>query len=291
MTQDIENLRQAIAAGRVISVGVLNTAYEVRLAGKRAFVRHRTLLDSLDYGQTFAAERFLPDSLAETIPIPKLQAVLCDETGRDSFAVFDFIEGHHPRWNLRVSSQLAEYLAWTHSHSRAHMGPVSGPSAFQGEPTEFIRLLFGLELQRLPEQVPNRSALMQLTELALRRLPRYDEGSVRLCHGDVRRENLIQDRAGSLWLVDWEAARYRVPSSDLNQLPGSWISENSFAAFVKQYARLTSSDAIQLLLEADLFRLLWHLRTFNFEATILRRSSSGTAAHLAEAERLARRYQ
>lgn len=83
-TRDVQD---ACAAGELIVAGPLNNAYLAVLAGQRVFVRQRTVHDA-EYGQTFAAERFVYGLLGPTIRVPPL-LLLRGSAGRLVYAVFE----------------------------------------------------------------------------------------------------------------------------------------------------------------------------------------------------------
>jgi spectinomycin phosphotransferase len=53
-----------------------------------------------------------------------------------------------------------------------------------------------------------------------------------LCHGDLRGDNLLSDRAGRVWLVDWDGALMAPRERDLVLFTG-----REFAAFIAGYQR------------------------------------------------------
>jgi Ser/Thr protein kinase RdoA (MazF antagonist) len=286
----LDELEQSLAGARILAVGVLNTAYEATLRGERVFVRRRTLFGAGDYAQTFAGERFLPPSVRRQLCVPHLRDVVADRAGRDVFAVFDFVPGAPPSWCTSVCRHLAAALAVIHAHRHPFPGPIDATHDPGVPPCEFIRALFEVEFDRLAAAERSANALVSACRAALRHLPAYTAADLTLCHGDVRRANLLEDAEGRLWMLDWEAARFRVPACDFNQLTFEWLSEAQLEELTACYCGLRNVNPDQLRVEVGLFRILWHVRTFNFETTVLRRDGATLQHHLAEAARLSASY-
>lgn len=101
-----------------------------------------------------------------------------------------------------------------------------------------------------------------------------------LCHGDVHAGNWLPDRASRLWLVDWEAARFRVAASDFNQLHWHWLDRKSQDLLLGHYAHISGRDLRPLYAQVGVTRLLWHLRTYNFYTLVQGEAPGAHAAHL-----------
>ena len=89
-----------------------------------------------------------------------------------------------------------------------------------------------------------------------------------LCHGDIHRGNVIGDVTGQLWLVDWEAVRFRVAAADFNQLHQDWLTQAQERIVVDEYVRLTGHEPERLRRQIAFLRVLWHLRTLNFHIRV-----------------------
>lgn len=101
-----------------------------------------------------------------------------------------------------------------------------------------------------------------------------------LCHGDVHRRNVLIAPNGRVILLDWEAVRYRVAAADFNQTRVDWLCPATDATTVAAYADRTGRDAGVFATQVAILRLLWHLRTYNFEVRVRRGARNVHAHHL-----------
>jgi thiamine kinase len=75
---------------------------------------------------------------------------------------------------------------------------------------------FAVQARRLATALPAEAVPPALAACAKEVLSRIGPGRARaLCHHDVHAQNLVTDRAGRLWLVDWEYAGLGDPVFDL----------------------------------------------------------------------------
>lgn len=278
-------VEESCQSGRLIVSGPLNDAYEVSLLGGKRFVRHRTV-DDEDYGQTFAGERFLPADLFLKVRIPTLQQLVLDTGGTVRFAVFEYVEGEPPDWeNPSMLDDLASVLLEIHNFEGPGYGDIGGPFQ-QTRAGDFIVGLIADELERLSRATHLELALIgRRPELA--RFTAAFEGELpRLCHGDVHAANFLADTMGSIWALDWEAARYRVPAADFNQLHNGWLSKQGQGAVLNRYLEGSGRSRAEFEAQIRILRLLWHLRTYNFSTQILGALPGSQVDHLVSSQLL-----
>lgn len=219
-------VEQACVQGRLITRGPLNDTYEAELRGRRVFVRHRTT-DDPEYGQTFAAERHVAPLLDGALRIPRVIQVVPDAGGRERYAVFEFVPGTPPDWTSRpVLRELADALLRVHRIAGSGFGSV-GAAPQRRPAAALLADLIRAEAHRLPDG-PERDRLGGSTVESAAHCFRGELPT--LCHGDVHAGNFRTDRAGRFWVLDWEAARYRVPAADFNQLHDHWLSGGGSAS-------------------------------------------------------------
>jgi aminoglycoside phosphotransferase (APT) family kinase protein len=262
----LDQTERLCRTGRLLTRGPLNDTYVGRVRGREVFVRHRTV-DDEQYGQTFVGERHAVPLLAGGLRVPAVLQVVADRTGRERFGVFEFIEGAEPRWSEpAVLDALADALVTIHRVPGQALGNLGG--VLLREPVvDHLRRLLVEECDRLP-LIP-QTAYLRTARLPVLAAESCFEGEpVCLCHGDVHAGNVLQDRGGRLWVVDWEAARFRVAAADFNQLHADWLTGDQQDAVLGRYAERTGRDPERLRLQVQVLRFLWHVRTYNFQVLV-----------------------
>ena len=250
-----------------INHGPLNDAFVIEIDGRRVFVRKRVLVDAT-YGQTFAGERFVPPVLRQHIRVPALLGVIVDEEMRERFAVFAFVSGREPDWSTeRTLRDLAEVLASIHRCPARGFGDV-GRDPITCSAPDFIQELIEAELGRLPPALEATRLILETLRPTARLVEVLDGETPVHCHGDVHRGNFLTDDGGDLWVLDWEAARFRVAASDFNQMSHRWLKPDQELLVMQEYARQSGRDLRWLTAQIAVLRVLWHLRTFNFQILV-----------------------
>jgi aminoglycoside phosphotransferase (APT) family kinase protein len=284
---ELAQIRTWCREGRVITRGPLNVAYEISVDGRKAFVRQR-ISDDDEYGQTFAAERFLPAALTSRVRVPRLVQVLNDELDAPRFAVFEFIDGVSPDWSRTDSmDKLAEILLETHQHLGSGFGNV-GEVLEATKADSFIGRLIDNELSRLPPSILLTRTLLGYRDLISASMRLFAGEAPVLCHGDVHPANFLSDHDGQLWALDWEAARFRVAAADFNQTHLGWLTESQQTALLKIYSIRSGRVPDLFCAQVRILQLLWHIRTFNFYTLILGRQCALEKDHLHKAIEIAR---
>jgi len=276
------DLARLCSAGMPVTHGPLNDTYRVEAGPSAVFVRHR-VVESEDYGQTFAAEEYLPHQLMRQLHIPRLYRVLQDRAGRRAYALFEFIDGTEPDWNLSgVLDTLVENLARIHVIAGNAFGNIRGP--FQSAPpSAYLSMLLAAELGRLRSACAPAGELRATTRHLTRIFSVFDSERPCLCHGDVHPGNFLMDDAGRMWLVDWEAARFRVAAADFNQMHMNWLDDEQQRTALTRYCDLTGRRIDLFAAQVGLLRLLWHVRTYNFHVSVLAEPPQAHAHHLRRA--------
>lgn len=270
-------------AGERITNGPLNATFKVLHRQRSYFVRERLVRDE-DYGQTFAGERYIPKDLHQHLFIPDLLNVI-HEGNVERFAIFRWIEGALPDWSsYDVLARLAEVLVTVHKHGSTGLGDV-GVQLVTTPVPEFISNLLRAEYERLGSYVPPALEACWEEYLQLVSTLFLDERPT-LCHGDVHCGNLLWDASGRLWVLDWEAARFRVPAADFNQLQHRWLSEAQQDVVITRYCQETQRDPLLFRAQISALRVLWHVRTFNFQVQVLLARPQDYAYHLDSAASL-----
>jgi spectinomycin phosphotransferase len=161
--------------------------------------------------------------------------------------VVEFVAGapisDHDLRSLEVLGQAARLVATIHGRTQPLGVPIPFTETFQVWPDGLsgclARLQRGGAVDGLAQQArelvwPHRAALLGRLE----RLQELGEG-VRsrpqdpvLCHGDLIGDNLLRDRGGRLWLVDWDQAALAPRELDLALFTG-----RRFARFLDGYQR------------------------------------------------------
>ncbi len=258
----LDEVRQACAQGRLIVRGPLNDAYQAKLRGQTVFIRHRTVRDA-EYGQTFAAEQYVYKLLDSRVRIPPLLAVVADQ-GQAAYAVFEFVPTQPTNWGSpEALANLAQALAAIHEVKGDGLGYV-GRESQKMEITGYLRQLYIDERSRTDPAVQQAIGKDRLAYWIDAVDALFDSEPIVLCHGDVYAANVLSDLGGNLWLIDWEAARYRVAASDFNQMRHGWLSYPQEQTLLREYVKVTGADGRRLSGQVASLRVLWHVRTLNF---------------------------
>lgn len=259
----VAEAERACAEGRLITAGPLNNTYGVTLRGRPVFIRHRVVHD-LEYGQTFAAERFVYGLLGPSVNVPRL-LFFCEGGEGSAYAGFEYLVEEPTDWSAPSSlTGLATVLAAVHEVTGQHLGNADGGVGAGTDVVPFLRDLFENELQRAPRELLREVGDDRLRGWIGETEALFDGEPVTLCHGDVRDANIVTDQAGRNWLVDWEAARFRVPAADFNQMHYDWLTASQEKAVLEHYMELTGRDLNLFVRQIRSLRILWHLRTMNF---------------------------
>ncbi|WP_371599956.1 phosphotransferase family protein [Streptomyces sp. NBC_00564] len=269
---------RACGEGRLITAGPLNNTYAVTLRGRPVFVRHRVVRD-VEYGQTFAAERFVYGLLGPSVNVPRL-LFLCEDDGKSAYAGFEFLVEEPTNWRAPGAlTFLAEALAAVHGVTAQELGNVGGPDGGTAI-VPYLRGLFESELDRAPRDLTREVGHDRLRCWIGETAALFDGEPVTLCHGDVRDANIVTDRVGQNWLVDWEAARFRVAAADFNQLHYGWLAASQEESVHERYVELTGRDSGLLAEQIRSLRILWHLRTMNFYLLVHHQSFAEQHRHV-----------
>lgn len=252
------------ASGELITRGPLNDTYRVELAGVAYFVRRRVTYD-MNYGQTFAGERHVPLAVRQALRVPALLDVVCDATGRETFAIFEFIDPS-PAPGQVEPMELPEILATIHATSSGGLGDLGGPLE-KGHATNYLRGLVDAELRRLGDSSAGRH-VREAGHRVLSAMGCFDREPPCLCHGDVHAQNFLRRSDGQISVIDWEAVRFRVAAADFNQMHHEWLSQPADEAVQRAYADLTARDPMAFARQIATLRFLWHVRTFNFHVLV-----------------------
>lgn len=283
----VEQVAELCSSGVKLTSGPLNDTYAVVHEGTRLFVRHRVVRDPA-YGQTFAAERYIGDTVrAIGIRVPALRGVVTDRNGYETYALFDYIDGTRPDYTAPSTlTEIAEILARLHQIHGTELGNIGEPLS-HASVAPFLADLIVTELARQPHN--DLAALAENAHAWIRIL--FDSEPIRLVHGDVHGGNWLRDRDGHLWLIDWEACRWRVAASDFNQLRHHWLDADQERQLLDAYLQRTDAThdrAETLELQISAMRLLWHLRTYNFFTLVRHENPMRHESHLRAVEDLAR---
>lgn len=272
-------------SGTLITRGPLNDTYRVEVGRTPLFVRHRVLRDAA-YGQTFAAEEYLPQSIFRHMRVPQLHRVLADHFGQRTYALFEFVTGRQPDWDhADALDELALNLARIHAIEGDAFGDICGPFK-DGNAADYLYGLLDMEVSRLktsygkpPGFAESSMRLAQLFEV-------FSSERPCLCHGDIHSGNFLTDTEGCIWTLDWEAARFRVAAADFNQIQTGWLSRKQQLQLVTRYCHLTGRDIETFYTQVRLLQLLWHLRTYNFEVLVRHMPPERYEHHIMQASEL-----
>jgi spectinomycin phosphotransferase len=204
-------------------------------------------------------------ALAELgLPVPRPQATRDGAwwcwLGGLRLALFEFIDGQplsdQDLSAARLTERVAGLAAAIHGATGALAVPVLFTETFEVEADELRRCLAelepgaggadGLVAEARALVWPQRVALlgMQQRVQALGDAVCARPRELVLCHGDLRGDNLLGDRIGRVWLVDWEGAVLAPRERDLVLFTG-----RGFAAFLAGYQRAADRG---IDLDADL---------------------------------------
>jgi Ser/Thr protein kinase RdoA (MazF antagonist) len=182
-------------------------------------------------------------------PLPTLTGALGCWLDGLQMAVFDFVDGasltDEDLRSPRVMRQAAGLVATLHQSASAVSQPIPFAETLEVCSDGLRRCLTQLDTGaagRLVREArdlvwPRRAALLGRLE----RLQTLGDGirsrpwSRVLCHGDLIGDNLLHDRGGRLWLVDWDAAALAPRELDVSLFTG-----DEFELFLDGY-RLDSS--------------------------------------------------
>jgi spectinomycin phosphotransferase len=242
----------AASAVRFLPVGETAWCYQViDERGERWFVKLGRP-DAIEPARAEFALR-LGRVLAELgLPVPRPQATrggrLWCWLGGLRLAVFEYIDGQplsdQDLSAAGLSERVAGLAAGVHGATGALGMPVPFTETFEVWADGLRRCLAelepgaggagGLVAEAWALVWPQRAALLGMLERvqalgdAARLRPR--EGV--LCHGDLRGDNLLGDRAGRVWLVDWDGAVLAPRERDLAGFAG-----RGFGRFLAGYQR------------------------------------------------------
>lgn len=280
-----DELKDLTNSGELITDGPLNRAYRIQINEEFYFVKERTLDTHQDYSQSFAGERHLPESLKDRIPIPSLLGVVSNATGVEKYSVFDYIPSINTKWNDQNIATLCKYLSIIHDYRRIWPGRPQEMDA-NVNINHYIKNIFLAEISKFIESHHVIDEFGKRAAKVISLLPKYGTEDICLCHGDVRDANFLTGRDGRLWLVDWEAIRYRVPASDFNQISHKWINDEEEARLLRSYCEMRNLALPNFLLEVQAYRVLWHLRTYNFKVNLCRKKGMSAEYHLWQAQEI-----
>ena len=238
--------------------------------------RSRTVYDDA-YGQTFAGERHVPDRLRRLLRVPALFDVVSDADGRETFAIFEFLETSHTQPGVDPL-ELPEILATIHTTPGPGLGDL-GRSLEQASVVDFLSGLIEEELRRLG-RASAECMVREAGHGVLRAAECFEGETPCLCHGDVHAANFLRRRDGWISVLDWEAVRFRVAAADFNQLHDRWLSPSADRAVMRAYAEQTGRDLASFARQVTSLRFLWHVRTFNFHVLVRGDSPSRHLRHL-----------
>jgi Ser/Thr protein kinase RdoA (MazF antagonist) len=172
-------------------------------------------------------------------------------------AVFEFADGEPPGdQDLHapgVAKQVARLVAAVHAATPALAVPVPFAETFEVWTDGLRRCLAELEpgaggtdgllVQARVLVWPQRAALLDMQERvqALGDAARSRPTEWVLCHGDLIGDNLLRDRGGRLWLVDWHGATLAPRERDLALFAGQ-----GFERFLAGYERAADDRGFDL---------------------------------------------
>jgi spectinomycin phosphotransferase len=189
-------------------------------------------------------------------PLPTLAGALWSSLNGLQMTVVEFVAGtplsDEEMRSPGVLGQTARLVAGIHRCTPALAVPIPFTERFEVWPDGLRRCLARLEsgaarglVQEARELVwPQRAALLGRLERlqALGNAVRSRPRDWVLCHGDLIGDNLLRDRGGRLWLVDWDGAVLAPRELDVALFTGQ-----EFARFLDGYQR----DAGGCDLDAD----------------------------------------
>jgi spectinomycin phosphotransferase len=174
-------------------------------------------------------------------------------------AVFEFVDGEpltdHELSAAGTVDQVAQLVAAIHAATPALAMPLPAETFTvwaDGLGRRLAELEFAVAGSGVPAEVralvwPQRAALLSLLERlqALGEVGRSRAGKRVLCHGDLIGDNLLRDRAGRLWAVDWDGAVRAPRELDLALFAG-----RGFQRFLDSY-RVAAGEQ-ELVVDPDL---------------------------------------
>jgi spectinomycin phosphotransferase len=174
-------------------------------------------------------------------------------------AVLEFVDGEpltdHDLSAAGTVGQVAELVAAIHAATPALAMPVPAETFAvwaDGLGRRLAELEFAVGGSGVAAEVralvwPQRAALLSMLERlqALGKAARSRAGEQVLCHGDLIGDNLLRDRAGRLWAVDWDGAARAPRELDLALFAG-----RGFPRFLDSY-RVAAGDQ-ELIVDGDL---------------------------------------
>lgn len=186
------------------------------------------------------------------LPVPRPQATrggaLWCWLGGLWLALFEFVDGERLSDQDLSAAALTERVAGLaaaiHGATGALAVPVPFTETFEVWTDGLRRCLAALEpgaggADRLVAEAralvwPQRVALLGMQERvqALGDAARSQPRELVLCHGDLRGDNLLGDRSGRVWLVDWDGAALAPRERDLALFAG-----RGFEPFLAGYQR------------------------------------------------------
>jgi len=174
-------------------------------------------------------------------------------------AVFEFVDGEplsdHELSAAGTVGQVAQLVAEIHVVPSTLAMPVPAERFSvwaDGLGRRLAELESAVDANGMPGEIralvwPQRPALLNMLERleALGKAARSRPGEQVLCHGDLIGDNLLRDRAGRLWAVDWDGAARAPRELDLALFAG-W----GFPRFLDSY-RVAVGDE-ELVVDPDL---------------------------------------
>lgn len=268
-----------------ISTGLLNEVFLVKLVDNQNIIIRNRVFQHDEYGQLFAAEQFVYDLIkGKMVNVPRLYSAFQTHPESDSpFAVFQFIAGKtvdlffgNAMGNAAVQYKILNQLAFSLSEIHSVPGPGYGTMTsidFNKSQTEdFLWTLFSKEIYKLEKidlslmkdyQVVLGKWIKMILSLPQKML------SPCVVHGDIHGRNLIVDNHQELFLIDWEASRYRMPLFDFGQLKFLNLKndENLWKYFIESYLNyfqvgISFKDFAEIL---EIIETFWKCRMALFQ--------------------------
>jgi aminoglycoside phosphotransferase (APT) family kinase protein len=231
-------LEQAGIAGSVrkvtnIATGLLNEVYQTELDNGKQLIIRKRIFQHQEYGQQFASERYVYEFIkGKKIYKPHLYHV-CNDTTSNPFpvAVFEYISGptadkifgdstSDKTHCFQLLDQLAYALSEIHSVTGTGYGSIMDINFPPDQTDKFLSHLFSKETERLCKV---DASLAKAYDKAQQKWVMYicslPPELTRSCvvHGDIHGRNLIAHKIDQLFLIDWEASRYRMALFDFGQ--------------------------------------------------------------------------
>ncbi len=267
---------QVEQSAEVLQDGPINRTFKLSWRGVEYIVRKR-LPDLKHTNQFFAAERYVYPLLSDSVRVPELVLSKVSPTRR--VAVFKFIAGRAPNWDdARILQQLLNVLSAVHSVRGRGIGAVCRPRRVLDQ-VSYFRRHYAREMTLFSKTAPLSKAEYLLLGKRASGFEMFRDRVPTLCHGDIHPGNFIADSNDALWTIDWEAARFRFPESDFNQMHMNWLTDTQQEQILRDYCAATGHAVSQFRAGVTLFRILWHLRTYNFYVEGLNRDPRKYTEH------------